>query len=64
MIPEVLRWTKLALTEEHKRMTQWCIGILNWVGLAKPAVMKDHLPEIIDIMIEYEQYDQLNGMCL
>ena len=60
VIPEVLRWTKIALAEEHKHVTRQCFDILNWVGLSSATLLKSYLPEIMDIMLEFEKYDELS----
>ena len=59
-MPEVLRWAKISLEEEHENMMRVCYGILNWVGAgATPTEFKTCLPEIVDLMLESEKFSEL-----
>ena len=63
VIPEVLRWAKIAIEEDHTDMLRIFFGILSWIGLSPSADFKDSLPEFVDLMLESEKCQDLFGKC-
>ena len=59
IMPEVLRWSKIALKEDHEQMINVTFGILSWVGIAAPVEFKDSLAEFVDIMLVSEKCQDL-----
>ena len=61
IIPRIFHWIKIAVEEDHDDMVNWNFGMLQWIGISPPAELKDTLPEIIDLMLETEKYQELQS---
>ena len=58
IIPDVLKWAKIAVEEGREEMDDALFSILSWVGQATPPCLKDKLTDIIDLMLfsDYATY--------
>ena len=59
IMPNILKWAKIAIDDDDDNWIHWTFGKLSLVGLAPPEEFKDYLPEIVDLMIWSEKYQDL-----
>ena len=60
-MPNVFRWAKLAVEDEHERMTNVTFGYISSVGQAACPEIKHILPEIVDLLLETKNTSDLFG---
>ena len=59
VMPDVLRWARIATEENHSDMSSILFAILSWVGQAAPTSIKDSLPLVIDLLLVSEKTGEL-----
>ena len=59
IMPNILKWAKIAVEEDHDDFIHWMFSKLHLVGIAPPEEFKDLLPEIVDLMLVSEKYNEL-----
>ena len=55
IMPEILRWAKIALEEDHEEMMGVTFGMINTIGQSAPAEFKESLPKVLDLMLESDK---------
>ena len=59
ILPDIIRWVKIAHADDHDDMMNVCFGVLNWVGLGTPMELKSSLGELIDLMLASEKCNEM-----
>ena len=61
ILPNVIRWAKIAIKEKHEDMEFHTFSVLSTVGSACPAEFKDTLPAVVSLMFLSKKYSELQS---
>ena len=58
-MPNLLRWARIAVDEDHEDLMQYTFSILHQFGYQPPGEFKEYLPDILDLMFHSEKCKEL-----
>ena len=64
IIPDVLRWAKLAVKQKQNNMTNVLFSLLSLIGMSAPTSMKDSLPQLMNLMLDSGRTGEMFGKLL
>ena len=60
-MPNIIRWAKIAVEEEHDAMTDVTASLLSTVGQTPPTAFSKYLPDLFDLLLKSEKCQGLHG---
>ena len=61
VMPNIIRWAKIAVKEDHEDMTNVTVSLLSIVGLSPPTAFSKHLPDLFELLLKSEKCQCLHG---
>lgn len=64
IMPNILRWAKIAAEEKHNMMKHHMLGALTVLSMASAEQFQNCLPEVMDLMLTTKKTTELFGISL
>ena len=64
IIPDILRWAKLAVKQKQNNMAGVLFSLLSLIGMSAPTSMKDSLPQLMNLMLDSGRTGEMFGKLL
>ena len=60
-MPNLLRWAKIAVDENHEELMRYTFSVLQTIGYQPPGEFKEFLQDILDLMFLSEKCKELSS---